>query len=230
MAHSPLTHGLLHATILQFIIEKGFGPTKNELAQLLNTSEQAIETALYALQDYHGIVLHPNSSQVWVIHPFSLAPTNFVVRAGNREWWGNCAWCSLGVAALLKQDVTITTTLGANRQQVTIHIQNGKFVESGYYVHFPIPMTKAWDNVIYTCSTMLLFESESEIDVWSNQHRIAKGDIQSLQTIWEFAQVWYGNHLNPQWEKWTNKQAQEIFMRFGLTHPIWHIPQSDTRF
>ena len=42
-----------------------------------------------------------------------------------------------------------------------IAIRDGKIVESNYYIHFPIPMQNAWDNVIYTCSTMLLFENEN---------------------------------------------------------------------
>ncbi len=230
MSYAPITHGMLHSTILQFIIQHGYGPDLTDLTGLLDASETQVADALKALQDYHGVVLHPNTARIWVIHPFSLAPTSFVVQTAHGEWWGNCAWCSLGVAALLNQDVSITTTLGADRQQVSIHIQNGQIVESGYVVHFPIPMTQAWDNVIYTCSTMLLFASVAEVDRWSQQHRIPKGDVQPIEKIWHFAREWYGNHLNPQWEKWTNGQAQAIFQRHGLTHPVWHIPQSNERF
>lgn len=231
MNQPKITYGELHSIILQFIIEHGFAPELPQLAALLNLPESQVAEALTALQDYHGVVLHPGTSRIWVIHPFSLAPTNFVVRkTDGKEWWGNCAWCSLGVAALLNQDVSITTTLGADRQQVEIHIKDGKVVESDYVVHFPVPMIHAWDNVIYTCSTMLLFQNEADIDRWSEQHHIKKGDVQPIENIWSFAQVWYGNHLNPDWEKWTNQQARDIFQRFGLTHDVWHIPSSDERF
>lgn len=230
MSKMELTHGLLHSTILQFIIDHGFGPDVGELASRLHAAESDVIEALYALQDYHGVVLHPNSSRIWVIHPFSLAPTNFTVRTAETAYWGNCAWCSLGVAALLKRDVTVTTVLGADRQQIEIHIQNGELVETGFYVHFPIPMTQAWDNVIYTCSTMLLFDSPRDVVRWCQQHRIAQGDVQPMETVWNFAKVWYGNHLNPRWEKWTNQQALDIFRQFGLTHRVWQITPSETRF
>jgi Alkylmercury lyase len=108
-----ITRGLLHSAILQYIIREGFAPDLKTLSALLNTDAEEIETGLYDLQDYHGVVLHPHSPLIWVIHPFSLAPTNFLVNAPNGTWWGNCAWCSLGVAALLKKDLTITTRLGA---------------------------------------------------------------------------------------------------------------------
>lgn len=174
---ATITHGLLHATILSFIIETGYGPDISELAAILDAPESDVDLALHALQDYHGVVLHPNSTHIWVIHPFSLAPTNFTVRTASKTYWGNCAWCSLGVAALLNQDCTITTVLGADRKQVEIHIQDGALVENDYVVHFPIPMTQAWDNVIYTCSTMLLFESASDVVRWCEAHRITQGDI-----------------------------------------------------
>ena len=192
--------------------------------------ESAVVEALKDLQDYHGVVLHPKSHEVWVIHPFALAPTNFLVRTHSGEWWGNCAWCSLGAAVLLNQDVTITTTLGANGRQVDIHIKDGKIVESNYFIHFPIPMQKAWDNVIYTCSTMLVFENEGQIDEWCRRHDIPKGDVQPISNVWAFSKVWYGNHLNPNWTKWTAEEAVQIFNQFGLVSDTWKIPVSATRF
>jgi len=225
-----INNATLHYTIIKFIIDDGYAPEVDELARLFETGEDNIITALRTLADDHGVVLHPNSARIWVIHPFSLAPTNFLVHTANKEWWGNCAWCSLGVAALLDKDVTITTTLGANSKQVDIHIKDGQVVETDLYVHFPIPMQYAWDNVIYTCSTMLLFESETAIDTWCGKHRIAKGDVQPIDKIWAFSKVWYGNHLNPEWRKWTAAEARRIFEQFGLTDVIWEMPVSDTRF
>ena len=121
-------------------------------------------------------------------------------------------------------------TIGANGKQISVHIKNGKIIEKDLYIHFPIPMQNAWDNVIYTCSTMLLFENESQIDLWCKKHRIPKGDIQPIEKIWEFSKVWYGNHLNPEWKKWTSEEAAAIFKQFNLTNEIWNIPVSDTRF
>jgi hypothetical protein len=225
-----VNNSILHYTIIKFIIDKGYAPEVDELANLLTTTEDNIVTALQNLQDNHGIVLHPNSSRIWVIHPFSLAPTNFLVHYEGREWWGNCAWCSLGVAALVNRDATITTTLGANGKQVDVHIRDGQIVETDLWIHFPIPMRNAWNNVIYTCSTVLLFENAEEIEVWCRKHRIAKGDIQPITKIWEFSKVWYGNHLNPEWQKWTAAEAKGIFEQFELIDDIWKIPVSDTRF
>jgi hypothetical protein len=225
-----ITNGYLHYTIIRHIIDEGFAPGADTLSAILKTDVSEIEKGLYALQDYHGVVLHPNQPKVWVIHPFSLAPTNFFVRSSRGQWWGNCAWCSLGVASLLKEDLTITTNLGAHDEQIIIHIIKGEIQEQNLFIHFPIPMKNAWDNVIYTCSNMLVFRNEEQINSWTKRHDIPKGDIQPIVNVWEFSKKWYGNHLNPDWEKWTMQEAKEIFRQFNLTNKIWEIETSASRF
>ncbi len=143
-----IANSTLHYTILKYIIDNGFAPDVPTLSEILKRGENDIEQGLYALQEYHGVVLHPHEPKVWVIHPFSLAPTNFLMKTVRGIWWGNCAWCSLGVAALLKEDVTITTRFAAYDEQVVIHIKGGEVQEKNLYIHFPIPTKQAWDNVI----------------------------------------------------------------------------------
>ncbi|MBX2822758.1 MAG: alkylmercury lyase family protein [Rhodothermaceae bacterium] len=227
---TELSHSRLHYYILNHVVETGFAPSIAHLADQFGQTESAVRNALTALQAYHGVVLHPHNSEVWVIHPFSMAPTNFLLRKDEMEWWGNCAWCSLGAASLLGGDVTITTTLGANSKQVQLRIKEGTLLDSGYYVHFPIPMTNAWDNVIFTCSTMLLFAEKADIETWSRRHNLPKGDIQPAEVILEFAKVWYGNHMRADWRKWTLAEAKAIFEQFNLTHRIWEMPDSEGRF
>ena len=221
---------LLHYTIIKFIIEHCYAPNTSELSEIMKETKEQISFGLKNLQEEHGIVLHPNSDRIWVIHPFSLAPTNFLVSSNKKEWWGNCAWCSLGIAALLNDNVTITTTVGANDKQIKVHIKEGQIVEKNLFVHFPVTMENAWNNVIYTCSTMLIFENEAQIDQWSNKHRIPKGDVQPIENIWEFSKVWYGKHLSPEWKKWSSEDANGIFRKFNLTHKVWSVPISKNRF
>lgn len=225
-----LTHGMLHATIARHFLEHGTAPTVAQLGAKLALDPAAVGCGLRALADYHGVVLHPTSGEIWAMHPFSAAPTSFWVESGGRGWWGNCAWCSLGIVALLDADATITTTLGGESRQVVLHVRDGAVVPADYCVHFPIPMVHAWDNVTYTCSTMLVFESEASVDSWCARHAMPRGDVQSLETVWAFARVWYGRHLDPEWTKWTTEEARALFARFGLAGRIWELPGTAERF
>jgi len=186
MDYPQLTHGQLHSAILRHIIDHGVAPEVDGLAENFGVSTDEMIVALKSLADDHGVVLHPHTPKIWVIHPFSLAPTPFLLRAGDNEWWGNCAWCSLGAAALLDRDLTITTTLGdrdltitttlgANGRQVDIRLQDGRLIDTDFVVHFPVPMMQAWDNVIYTCSTMLLFEDGDQVEIRSTTGAVGTG-------------------------------------------------------
>ncbi|WP_196888592.1 alkylmercury lyase family protein [Aureivirga sp. CE67] len=136
----------------------------------------------------------------------------------------------MGVAALLKEDLTITTSYGAHGEKVEIQIKDGKIVNQDLYIHFPIPMKNAWDNVIYTCSTMLVFKNEKQIDDWVKQHNIPKGDVQPISNIWEFSKEWYGKHLDENWQKWTMKEAKEMFTKYKLEHKVWNLDSEKGRF
>jgi hypothetical protein len=230
MTHSNLTAATLHHMIVRHVVDKGFAPSREALAQRFGVTAAEMADALTALQDLHGVVLHPHTAEVWIVHPFSTAPTPFVVRQGSNLWWGNCAWCSLGIAALLGgNDVCIQTTLGAEGQPITLHIDAGK-VREALWIHFPIPMARAWDNVVFTCSTMLVFDSEAAIDAWSARHALPRGDAQPVQRAYEFAREWYGRHLDTDWRKWTAAEAQQLFARHGFHGPIWQLPSSVERF
>jgi hypothetical protein len=73
--------------INQFIFDNGFAPTVPELAGITQKNRAIIESSLRALADHHALVLHPNTFDIWVAHPFALFPTLFWVRAGDKKWW-----------------------------------------------------------------------------------------------------------------------------------------------
>jgi hypothetical protein len=227
---TPLTVGSLHHAILRNFIDRGYPPTNAELCHRFGVGPNDMTKALNDLADYHGVVLHPHAPEVWIAHPFSAAPTLFSVRHRERQWWSNCAWCALGVSALIGgSNVSIDTVLGADGAPTTIHIDDHR-VREELVVHFPIPMTRAWDNVVYTCSLMLAFANARDVEAWAERHAMPRGDVQPAQRVYDFARVWYSRHLDQDWRKWTSDEARELFQRFGFAGPIWALPQSQHRF
>jgi hypothetical protein len=51
-----------------------------------------------------------------------------------------------------------------------------------------------------------------------------------IQYFWNFSKVWYGNHLNKNWVKWSVNEAKDLFERFQLTNHIWDMPSDSGRF
>ena len=225
-----LDPGKLHYVIVRNILERRTAPSLAELVKTFERPPEDVSAVLRALMQEHGVVLHPNSDEIWIVHPFSMAPTNFLVRSEQGEWWANCAWCSLGIAELVGGTATITTALGADGRQVTVQINRSTLLDKNYVIHFPVAMARAWDNVVYTCSMMLLFETEADVDSWCARHHKPKGDVRPLEQIWNFAREWYGRHSDPNWCKWTSEEAAAMFRRHGLSGPIWEISGTKDRF
>lgn len=225
-----MNNSTLHHAIIAFFLQHQRGPAVAELAAHFGCDLQQAREGLRALAEYHGVVLHPGSDEVWVAHPFSAAPTTCVVRSGHSTWWGNCAWCSLGLAHLAGGTATIETRLGALDELVTVRIENGEIRDTDFVVHFPIPMQNAWDNVIYTCSIMLLFRNESEVDAWCASRGLPKGDVRPIEQIWRFAAEWYARHADADWKKWSVGEAAALFQAHGLNGRTWALPGDSGRF
>ena len=225
-----MNNSSLHFAIVSSFLEAQRPPKIDELSSKFGCSADDVRTSLRTLAEYHGVVLHPKTDEVWVAHPFSSAPTTCVVHAGGKKWWGNCAWCSLGVAQLAGGTAEIETRLGGIGEAVTIRIRNGAVVDKDFVVHFPIPMQKAWDNVIYTCSVMQMFRNSEQVESWCAERGVALGDVRPIDQVWAFASEWYSRHADPDWVKWSIPAAADMFRRHGLTGPTWALPEEAGRF
>lgn len=225
-----MLESLVHHYALAEIIDRGSAPDDQRLAALTGAPVGEVRAALRALEENHGVVLHPNSHRIWVMHPFATAPTLFLVTREDRSWWAPCAWCALGAAVLVGGDVTIHSILGGETERASVRIVNGSLLDRDFVVHFSVPVAHAWDNVHYFCSTVLAFRGEGDVDLWCARHGIARGEVVPIERVWDLARQWYGSHLSPSWKKWTPAQAQEIFTAHGFAGPFWKIPQAGERF
>jgi glucose-6-phosphate isomerase len=64
-------------------------PTTLETADHFKIAIAAVEGAYDRLANAHHIALAPGSHGVWMAHPFSALPTNYVTEIGGRRYWGN---------------------------------------------------------------------------------------------------------------------------------------------
>jgi hypothetical protein len=46
----------------------------------------------------------------------------------------------------------------------------------------------------------------------------------------ELGREWYARHADPNWQKWTVREAAGIFRRVGLTGEFWKIPVTEGGF
>lgn len=189
----------------------------------------AADAALRELADEHGVVLHPGTTEVWIAHPFSAAPTGVWVERGDRGWWAPCIWCATGIVALAAPDATIHARYGGEAEAIAIDVRGGA-VRSDACVHFPFPPRDAWTNVVHWCATVQPFRRADDVPAWCARHGMPHGAVVPVAQVAELGRAWYGRHAARDWRKWTANEAREIFQRVGLVGPHWELPAAETRF
>jgi hypothetical protein len=98
---------------------------------------------LRELAERHAVVLDGDGA-ILMAHPFAAHRRGARVVAGDREWWGNCAWDAFGiVAALGLHDATVTA------QDVTLRVRDGEPKGEAVF-HVEVPAAHWWDDVEYT--------------------------------------------------------------------------------
>ncbi len=68
---------------------KAYPPTTLETADHFSTSIAQVEAAYERLAKAHHIALAPGSHAIWMAHPFSSLPTNYVAEVEHKRYWGN---------------------------------------------------------------------------------------------------------------------------------------------
>ncbi len=206
----------------QFVTRKfvscGCAPSVETIAEELSTDIDSVKCTLSSLANNKALVLHPHNSEVWIAHPFSASPNSFWIKSlsSNKGWWSNCTWCAFGASSLLNEDVELISRYGGESEKFSVQIIDGKLANSDFVVHMALPVSKLWDNVIHSCSMMLPFKSENDVDLWCKRHQFEKGAVLSAEKCFELAKKWYGPYLDEDWNRKSQEEVSDFFKSIGL--------------
>jgi Alkylmercury lyase len=82
-------------------------------------------------------------------NPFSAVPTPFLVRVGDRSWYGNCIWDATGIPAMRGQDASIEASCGCCGTAMHLAVSDGSLGEAPGIAHFAIPAAHWWDDIVF---------------------------------------------------------------------------------
>lgn len=133
------------------VVADGRPPTVSETARALAREDDDVADAYRRLHDSHALVLHPDTLDVWMAHPFCFAPTPHRVRAGGREWTATCAWDALGIPAALHGDGRIESACACCDDPLALEVRDGELAAGAdLLVHFVVPARRWWDDIGFT--------------------------------------------------------------------------------
>jgi hypothetical protein len=216
--------GRVHHEVIRGFVTDGHPPDLDALAGKMGVARDEVMRSLRRLHEQHGLVLHPDSTAIWVAPPFSSSPTGAWVASGARGWWAPCAWCAMGIVVLAAPEATIHVRIGGESRPAEIVVRGGEIASEDLFVHFAIPARDAWNNVVHYCATVLPFERVEDVAQWCTRHALPRGDVVPLTRVLVLAREWYRRHLDIDWRKWTLAEAQAIFDKVGLRGDTWRLP------
>ena len=150
MASTPATiDATLRLSVYRHFIRHGQAPIVTELAKSMKATLRETRAALARLSQSHAFMLQENG-ELWRAAPFSAVPTAFPVRVGKKSFYGNCIWDALGIPAMLSQNAEIDATCGCCNLAMPLHVKNGKLKEKIGVVHFAIPASRWYEDVVFT--------------------------------------------------------------------------------
>ena len=133
--------------IYDFIVEHGRPPVAAEIAPQLDTTPFNVEVALRRLHDAHILVLAPGTPYVWMANPFSAVPTPYQAHVGERIFFGNCIWDSLGIIAMLGDTGRVGAKCPDCAEDLSVDVRDGEVRTTDYVVHYLVPAAHWWDDI-----------------------------------------------------------------------------------
>ncbi|NUT57178.1 MAG: hypothetical protein HOQ03_14535 [Thermoleophilia bacterium] len=117
----------------------------------LGLAEQEVADAYRRLHDAHALVLHPGTTRIRMLNPFSAVETPHRVEAGGRSWYANCAWDALGIPAALHTDGSIRSACPDCGEPLELEVRDDALERGAdLLVHFVVPARKWWDDIAFT--------------------------------------------------------------------------------
>ena len=131
-------------------MQRGQPPSIAELSATLNASMEQVRGALANLAEARMLVLQKDSGEILMANPFSAVPTSFLVETPRFSCYGNCIWDSLGIAAMLHQDVQIRTSCADCGHALQLKTIDEQVHGDRSVIHFAIPAHHWWDDIVFT--------------------------------------------------------------------------------
>lgn len=136
--------------VYRFFADNCRAASYEEIAVLLNAAKEDVRDSFHKLHERHMVFLEPGADTIRIANPFSAIATKFRVKTGRKEWWANCAWDSLGIAAALNADVRIEATYPDVQGTVELQVNNRAVDGKNHVVHFPLPCRQWYDDLVFT--------------------------------------------------------------------------------
>ena len=131
-------------------VELGRAPTVAEVAERARATVDDVRAGWGRLHEQHAIVLDADGERLRMANPFSAVPTPFLVEAGGRAWYANCAWDAFGICAALHVDGRFETRCPDCDELLDVDVRDGRPSDESLLFHCLVPAGRWWADIVFT--------------------------------------------------------------------------------
>jgi hypothetical protein len=128
----------------------GTSPAVAAIAESATASVADVRRAFQRLRQNRVLFLEPDGTTIRMAPPFSGVPTQHRVLARGREYFANCAWDALGVAAALQSDAMVLSECAQSHEPLRLRVALTGPEQSEWLFHCLVPAAKWWDDLVFT--------------------------------------------------------------------------------
>lgn len=146
----PLSNEQLRVFIYDRVIAHGVPPSCAEIGDAFGESAVSVGEQLAALRIGKTALVDPKSRELWMVGPFSAAPTSYRVSDGTTTWYANCAWDMFGVATLVGRPVRAEVRCLDCDEELSVTCDPASPPSEPYVVHFLLPARRWYEDIGFT--------------------------------------------------------------------------------
>jgi hypothetical protein len=134
------------------IREGGVIPTIAQVADELGRQVTEVDAAFARMTAAHVFIPREGSHEIYAYDPFCVGPTDFRVRADDRDWWAICGWDALGIPPALGTRGTIDARCGDCREPIRVEVgaDGTATAPVGTVLQVGVPARAFWDDIYFT--------------------------------------------------------------------------------
>ena len=214
--------------VFEHFLEHAVPPLLEQLMTEFSLTRAQTVAVLREVAEARGVAVVKGTSRVLMAWPFSAIATPFAVRSGGKRYYANCSWDAIAFHAMLGEaPVRIDSYCHHCAAPIEIEMEHGQatLVEpSTTIVYLALRPTEWWEDIILTCSNMMVFfcspqhRDESGIDT-DDRH----GASLTPDEAHALGVPLYKDRLRIDYARPGRDQLNAHFAALGLTGPYWQI-------
>jgi len=140
----------LRRFIYDELMATGLPPRTDRIAAHFRLTREAARSALAELKIGKTVLVHPNTGEIWMAGPFASEPTPYQVTRDGTQWWANCAWDLLGVAAIVGAPARLEARCTDCGTPFSMDVGASGPPPNDWVVHFLLPARRWYDDIGFT--------------------------------------------------------------------------------